>query len=168
MGLVGPMDIDPVAPSAAQVQAAADGEPTHPAEPHEPGGAAERLNWLRAALLGADDGIVLVAGIVAVATPARGPIFSAGLAGLVAGAVSMLLTEYVSVSSQRDSEAASLAQEQRELASTPAQEFAELTALYEANGLSEETAQTVAAELTALGAAGASAPASEPATAVAP
>jgi hypothetical protein len=64
MGLVGPMDIDPIAPSAAQVQAAADGEPTYPDEPHEPGGAAGRLNWLRAAVLGADDGIGLVAGIV--------------------------------------------------------------------------------------------------------
>jgi hypothetical protein len=100
-------------PSAAQVRAAAEGRETHPAEAHS-GGSAGRLNWLRAAVLGANDGIVSVAGIVigvAGATAARGPIFTAGLAGLVAGAVSMALGEYVSVSSQRDSELAQLAQE---------------------------------------------------------
>ncbi|MDT0264644.1 VIT1/CCC1 transporter family protein, partial [Jatrophihabitans sp. DSM 44399] len=74
------------------------------------------MNWLRAAVLGANDGIVSVAGIVvgvAGATSSRGPIFTAGLAGLVAGAVSMALGEYVSVSSQRDSQTALLAQEER-------------------------------------------------------
>jgi len=86
---------------------------------------------------------------VAAATTARGPIFTAGLAGLVAGAVSMALGEYVSVSSQRDSELAQLSQEKRELAETPESELAELTALYEAKGLSAATARTVAAELTA-------------------
>ena len=78
----------------------------HGHEPHA-AGLAGRLNWLRAGVLGANDGIVSVAGIVvgvAGATAARGPIFTAGLAGLVAGAVSMALGEYVSVSSQRDSE----------------------------------------------------------------
>lgn len=93
-----------------------------------------------------------VAGIVvgvAGATSSRGPIFTAGLAGLVAGAVSMALGEYVSVSSQRDSQTALLAQEERELAETPEQELAELTALYEAKGLSPATARTVATELTA-------------------
>ena len=98
-------------PSAAQVRAATEGRETHPAEAHS-GGSAGRLNWLRAAVLGANDGIVSVAGIVigvAGATAARGPIFTAGLAGLVAGAVSMALGEYVSVSSQRDSELAQLA-----------------------------------------------------------
>jgi VIT1/CCC1 family predicted Fe2+/Mn2+ transporter len=112
---------------------------------------AGRLNWLRAAVLGANDGIVSVAGIVigvAGATTSRGPIFTAGLAGLVAGAVSMALGEYVSVSSQRDSEHAQIAQEKRELAATPEAELTELTALYEAKGLSAETARTVAAELT--------------------
>ncbi len=79
---------------------------------------------------------------------APGPIFTAGLAGLVAGAVSMALGEYVSVSSQRDSEHAQIAQEKRELASTPEAELTELTALYEAKGLSAETARTVAVELT--------------------
>jgi vacuolar iron transporter family protein len=145
------MSTDDVAPSAAQVQAAADGRATHPGEPHA-GGTAGRLNWLRAAVLGANDGIVSVAGIVvgvAGATSARGPIFTAGLAGLVAGAVSMALGEYVSVSSQRDSELAQLTQEKRELADTPEAELAELTALYEARGLSASTARTVATELTA-------------------
>ena len=84
---------------------------------------------MRAGVLGADDGIVSVAGIVigvAGATTSRGVLFTAGLAGLVAGAVSMSLGEYVSVSSQRDSENAQLAQERRELAQTPEQELAEL------------------------------------------
>lgn len=141
-------------PSAAQVQAAAGGRPTHPREPHA-GGTAGRLNWLRAAVLGANDGIVSVAGIVigvAGATPARGPIFTAGLAGLVAGAVSMALGEYVSVSSQRDSQRAQMTQEKRELAAAPEAELAELTALYEAKGLSAATARTVATELTSHGA----------------
>jgi VIT1/CCC1 family predicted Fe2+/Mn2+ transporter len=141
---------DPM-PSAAQVEAAEEGQATHPKEPHA-GGLAGRLNWLRAAVLGANDGIVSVAGIVigvAGATTSRGPIFTAGLAGLVAGAVSMALGEYVSVSSQRDSERAQIAQEQRELADTPGAELTELTALYEAKGLSAATARIVAAELTA-------------------
>lgn len=137
-------------PSGAQVGAASEGAPTHSGEPHA-GASAGRLNWLRAGVLGANDGIVSVAGIVlgvAGATAARGPIFTAGIAGLVAGAVSMALGEYVSVSSQRDSETAQLAQERRELAETPEEEFAELTALYEAKGLAPGTAQQVAAELT--------------------
>ena len=106
-------------------------------------------------MLGANDGIVSVAGIVvgvAGATTARGPIFTAGLAGLVAGAVSMALGEYVSVSSQRDSERAQITQEKRELAESPEAELAELTALYEAKGLSAATARTVATELTDRGA----------------
>ena len=145
------MGADDGMPSAAQVEAAEGGRATHPREPHA-GGIAGRLNWLRAAVLGANDGIVSVAGIVigvAGATTARGPIFTAGLAGLVAGAVSMALGEYVSVSSQRDSEHAQIRQEKRELASTPEAELTELTALYEAKGLSAATARTVAAELTA-------------------
>ncbi len=139
-------------PSAAQVEAAENGEATHPLEPHAGGGIAGRLNWLRAAVLGANDGIVSVAGIVigvAGATSALGPIFTAGLAGLVAGAVSMALGEYVSVSSQRDSQRAQITQEKLELAATPQAELAELTALYEAKGLSPATAHTVAVELTA-------------------
>lgn len=126
-------------------------EPVHADEPHAAGTAA-RLNWLRAGVLGANDGIVSVAGIVvgvAGASDSRGPIFTAGLAGLVAGAVSMSLGEYISVSSQRDSEQAMLAKERRELATEPDAELEELVALYEAKGLTRRTAEVVAAELTA-------------------
>ena len=148
------MRADDAMPSAAQVEAAESGRATHSREPHS-GGTAGRLNWLRAGVLGANDGIVSVAGIVvgvAGATTARGPIFTAGLAGLVAGAVSMALGEYVSVSSQRDSERAQITQEKRELAESPEAELTELTALYEAKGLSAATARTVATELTDRGA----------------
>ncbi len=89
---------------------------------------------------------------VAGATTARGVIFTAGLAGLVGGGVSMALGEYVSVSSQRDSEQAEIEQEKQELADNPDAELTELTALYEAKGLSPTTARTVATELTARGA----------------
>ena len=133
------------------MDAAADREHAHPAEPHD-GGTSARLNWLRAAVLGANDGIVSVAGIVlgvAGATAQRGPIFTAGLAGLVAGAVSMALGEYISVSSQRDSEQALLSKERHELRHMPDTELAELTAIFEAKGLSSETAAQVADELTA-------------------
>jgi VIT1/CCC1 family predicted Fe2+/Mn2+ transporter len=130
--------------------AAAPTLPTHEGEAHADASNG-RLNWLRAGVLGANDGIVSVAGIVvgvAGATAARGPVFTAGLAGLVAGAVSMALGEYVSVSSQRDSERALMAQERRELHESPEEELAELTALYRAKGLSEATARRVAEELT--------------------
>jgi vacuolar iron transporter family protein len=123
----------------------------HPGELHA-GGMAARLNWLRAGVLGANDGIVSIAGLVigvAGATSARGPLFTAGLAGLVSGAVSMALGEYVSVSSQRDSEAALLARERHELATQPEQELAELAAIYARQGLSPATAHQVAVELTA-------------------
>ena len=113
---------------------------------------ARRLNWLRAGVLGANDGIVSIAGLVvgvAGATSARSTIFTAGLAGLVAGSVSMALGEYVSVSSQRDSEAAQLMTERHELQTSGHSELAELTAIYQAKGLSASTAETVAAELTA-------------------
>src|SRR5690349_5925052 len=116
--------------------------PTHSHEPHL-AGMSGRLNWLRAAVLGANDGIVSVAGIVvgvAGATSARGPIFTAGLAGLVAGAVSMALGEYISVSSQRDSETALVARERRELRSMPDTELAELTAIYVAKELTDHDA----------------------------
>ncbi|CAN5534189.1 VIT family protein [soil metagenome] len=92
---------------------------------------------------------------VAGATSQRGPIFTAGLAGLVAGAVSMALGEYVSVSSQRDSESAQIEKERTELRETPEQELAELTAIYRAKGLQPETAHQVAVELTAHDALGA-------------
>ena len=130
-------------------------EPTpatgHGDEPHA-GPLSSRLNWLRAGVLGANDGVVSVAGLVvgvAGATVARGPVATAGFAGLVAGAVSMALGEFVSVSSQRDSEAAMLAKERRELADDPQSELDELAGLYEARGLTPATARTVAEELTA-------------------
>ena len=122
----------------------------HPAEPHT-GSVAAKLNWLRAGVLGANDGIVSTAGIVvgvAAATIERGPILTAGIAGLTAGAVSMALGEYVSVSSQRDTEQALLRKERRELRDFPAAELDELAALYEAKGLSPATARRAAEELT--------------------
>jgi VIT1/CCC1 family predicted Fe2+/Mn2+ transporter len=122
----------------------------HPGEPHR-GGIAQRLNWLRAGVLGANDGIVSVAAIVvgvAGATSATGPILTAGVAGLVGGAISMALGEYVSVSSQSDSERALIAKERAELRDMPEEELDELTALYRAKGLSENTARQVAVELT--------------------
>jgi vacuolar iron transporter family protein len=120
-------------------------------EPHEPG-MASRLNWLRAGVLGANDGIVSTAGIVigvAGATNQTAPIVTAGIAGLAAGAMSMAVGEYVSVSSQRDSERELLAKERRELRETPEEELAELAGLYAAKGLTAEVAQTVAEQLTA-------------------
>src|SRR5687768_7860848 len=124
---------------------------THPGEPHD-AGLAGRLNWLRAGVLGANDGIVSTAGLVvgvAGATAARGAIMTAGIAGLVAGAVSMALGEYVSVSSQRDSERSLLAKERIELEEFPNDELEELAAIYVAKGASMETAKRLAAELTA-------------------
>ena len=103
-------------------------------------------------MLGANDGIVSVAGIVvgvAAATVERGPILTAGIAGLTAGALSMALGEYVSVSTQRDTEMALLDKERRELVEQPDTELAELAAIYRGKGLSPETARTVAEELTA-------------------
>jgi VIT1/CCC1 family predicted Fe2+/Mn2+ transporter len=125
-------------------------EGQHPHEPHREG-LAQRLNWLRAGVLGANDGIVSVAAVavgVAGATPVVAAILTAGLAALVGGAISMALGEYVSVSSQRDSEHALIAKERRELEEMPEQELEELTGLYEAKGLTRETAKKVAIELT--------------------
>jgi vacuolar iron transporter family protein len=127
------------------------GRAPHPAEPHL-GSVANKLNWLRASVLGANDGIVSTAGIVvgvAAASAARGPVFTAGIAGLVAGALSMAVGEYVSVSTQRDTERALLYKERQELQRQPGVELDELTALYQARGLSHQTARTVAEELTA-------------------
>ena len=125
--------------------------PTHPNEAHG-AGIASRLNWLRAGVLGANDGIVSVAAIVvgvAGATSAVAPILTAGIAGLVGGAISMALGEYVSVSSQRDSQHALIAKERLELTTMPDEELLELAAMYEAKGLSAVTATMVAQELTA-------------------
>lgn len=111
-----------------------------------------KLNWLRAAVLGANDGIVSVASIVvgvAGASNSSGFILTAGVAGLAAGALSMAVGEYVSVSTQRDTEKALLEKERRELREDPTAELNELTGLYEAKGLSYATARKVAEELTA-------------------
>ncbi|KFF60024.1 hypothetical protein JF66_07265 [Cryobacterium sp. MLB-32] len=119
-------------------------------EPHS-GGLAARLNWLRAGVLGANDGIVSVAALVvgvAAATTDSAVILIAGVASLVAGAVSMALGEYVSVSSQRDSEHALIAKEMWELENEPEEELAELAGFYESKGLSTQTAKQVAVELT--------------------
>ena len=123
----------------------------HEHEPHG-GGTFALLNWLRAAVLGANDGIVSTAGLVmgvAGATTDRQAIFVAGLAGVIAGALSMAAGEYVSVSSQKDTEKALLAKERRELEEEPEEELAELAGIYRDKGLSEETARQVAIELTA-------------------
>ncbi|MFE5817446.1 VIT family protein [Streptomyces sp. NPDC056479] len=124
-------------------------EPTHD-EPH--GGAlGERLNWLRAAVLGANDGIVSTAGLVvgvAGATDDRSALLTAGLAGLLAGSMSMAAGEYVSVSTQRDSEKAALAVEKRELRERPEAELEELTQLLERRGLTREVAEEAAVQLT--------------------
>ena len=119
---------------------------------HDAGATSTKLNWIRAAVLGANDGIVSVAGLVvgvAGATTNQGIILTAGLAGLVAGALSMAAGEYVSVSSQRDSEKALIDKEVTELEKNPERELAELTSIYEEKGLSASTAKKVAQELTA-------------------
>ncbi len=111
-----------------------------------------RLNWLRAGVLGANDGIVSISALVvgvAAATPDIGAVTIAGAAGLAAGAISMGLGEYVSVSSQRDSELALIEKEKFELRDQPEVELAELQSIYEHKGLSPVTAKRVAKELTA-------------------
>lgn len=110
-----------------------------------------KLNWLRAAVLGANDGIVSISGLVigiASATETKSIILFTGIAGIVAGAISMAAGEYVSVSSQRDSERALLAKERWELKHFPKEEFQELIDIYVAKGLSHKTAIEVAKELT--------------------
>ena len=110
----------------------------------------QRIGWLRAAVLGANDGIVstasLVLGVAAAGADSKG-ILVAGVAGLVAGAMSMAAGEYVSVSSQADTEHADLARERKELAADPEHEHAELTAIYVTRGLDAELASSVATQL---------------------
>jgi VIT1/CCC1 family predicted Fe2+/Mn2+ transporter len=122
----------------------------HDQEPHA-SNVSGRLNWLRAGVIGANDGIVSTASLVvgvAGATNDKTTILVAGVAGLFAGALSMAAGEYVSVSTQRDSEKALLAKERRELEEEPEEELAELTLLYMNKGLSESLAKQVATELT--------------------
>lgn len=114
-----------------------------------------RSNWLRAAVLGANDGILSVSSLVlgvAASGASSGAILTAGIAGLVAGASSMAAGEYVSVSSQRDTEQADLRLEERELKNDPAGELRELTGIYERRGLSAELARAVAVDLSKGGA----------------
>jgi VIT1/CCC1 family predicted Fe2+/Mn2+ transporter len=123
--------------------------------PHRERHRGGRAGWLRAAVLGADDGIVSTASLlvgVAAANGSRGAVVTAGVAGLVAGAMSMAAGEYVSVSSQRDAERGDLARETAELATSPEAELDELTQIYLDRGLSVPTARRVAVELTAGGA----------------
>lgn len=118
----------------------------HPDDPHY----VTRSGWLRAAVLGANDGIVSVSSLVvgvAAADPGPRGVLIAGVAGLAAGAMSMAAGEYVSVSSQSDTERADIERETRALEETPEAEFAELVAIYRERGLSEHTAEAVAREL---------------------
>ncbi len=129
----------------------ASGDPAgYQAAEAQGGSHAGRLNSLRAAVLGANDGIVSTAGIVigvAGATLVPFAILTAGIAGLTAGALSMAVGEYVSVSAQRDTEKALLEKERRELEEMPEEELAELAGLYEAKGLDAELALQVATQL---------------------
>jgi len=125
-----------------------------PAEQH----AVDRIGWLRAAVLGANDGIVSTASLivgVAAAASAKQEVLVAGVAGLVAGALSMAAGEYVSVSSQADTEAADLARERIEHATMPEFELEELTEIYRKRGLDDSLAKQVAVALTAHDALGA-------------
>lgn len=124
------------------------------AEPHF----TDRIGWLRASVLGANDGVVSTASLVvgvAAAEASRGQVLLAGVAGLVAGAMSMAAGEYVSVSSQGDSETADLQREKLELERNPANELEELAQIYVSRGLDEPLAHQVAEQLSAHDALGA-------------
>lgn len=126
----------------------------HPDDPHY----VTRSGWLRAAVLGANDGIVSVSSLVvgvAAADPSPRAVLIAGVAGLVAGAMSMAAGEYVSVSSQSDTERADIKREKAALVETPEAELEELIGIYEERGLSRPTAEAVARELTEKDALGA-------------
>jgi VIT1/CCC1 family predicted Fe2+/Mn2+ transporter len=123
--------------------------------PHRERHRSDRIGWLRAAVLGANDGIVSTASLVvgvAAAEATRQDVLIAGVAGLVAGAFSMAAGEYVSVSSQADTEQADLRRERHELATQPQAEEDELAGIYVGRGLEPELARTVARQLTASGA----------------
>lgn len=118
----------------------------------------DRVGWLRAAVLGANDGLLSTASLVmgvAAANPGPGAVLLAGIAGLTAGALSMAAGEFVSVSSQADLETAEIGRETAELATMPVQELTELAAIYRQRGLSAGLAQQVAEQLTANDALGA-------------
>lgn len=119
--------------------------------PHPEGHLGHRSGWLRAAVLGANDGLVstssLMVGVATASSAHASAVLTAGLAGLAAGAMAMAAGEWVSVSSQADVEAADLARERRELASDPEGELEELTLIYQHRGLPRELAEQVAREL---------------------
>jgi VIT1/CCC1 family predicted Fe2+/Mn2+ transporter len=118
----------------------------HPEKEHK----SHRSGWLRAAVLGVDDGIVSTSSLmlgVSAAQASHSAILTAGIAGLVAGAMSMAVGEYVSVSSQRDSEKADIVMEKRSLTNNPNEELAELASIYEGRGLEPELARKVAQQL---------------------
>ncbi len=121
-------------------------ESAHPGEPHK----SHRANWLRAGVLGVNDGVVstssLMLGVLA-SSASKSVILTAGVAGLVAGALSMAVGEYVSVSSQRDSERSDIAMEKKSLSENPDEELAELVSIYENRGLSRKLALEVAQQL---------------------
>ena len=124
---------------------------THPDDPHRLG----RSHWLRAAVLGATDGIVSISALligVAAAVSSADIVLATGVAGLVAGAMSIAASEYISVSSQADIERAEITRETRALKDDPEGELAEMAAIYRERGLSPETAEQVARELTRSGA----------------
>ncbi len=118
---------------------------------HSEGHYSHRIGWLRASVLGANDGIISTAALllgVAAADSGRSAILTAGMAGLVAGAISMALGEYVSVSSQRDTERSDIAKETWELEHQADHELEELTAIYQSKGLEADLARQVAVQLT--------------------
>lgn len=124
---------------------------THPNDPHRLG----RSHWLRAAVLGATDGIVSISSLligVSAAVASVDVVVATGVAGLVAGAMSIAASEYISVSSQADIERAEITREERALREDPEGELAEMVAIYRNRGLSQETAEQVAQELTRSGA----------------
>lgn len=119
---------------------------------HQESHRSERGGWLRAAILGADDGIVSTASLmmgVGAASESKGAMIVAGIAGLVAGALSMAAGEYVSVSSQRDAENADIDREKKELAADPKAELRELASIYRRRGLDADLAEKVAEQLSA-------------------
>lgn len=123
---------------------------THPDDPHRLG----RSHWLRAAVLGATDGIVSISSLligVAAAVSTSDIVLATGVAGLVAGAMSIAASEYISVSSQSDIERAEIEREKRALEADPKGELAEMAAIWRARGLTPETADQVAQELTQSG-----------------
>lgn len=138
------------------IQKTNQGDPFHaPLTPRKPQAEMHksgRIGWLRAAVLGSDDAIVSTASLmigVAAASSSKGAILVAGVAGLVAGAMSMAVGEYVSVSSQRDAEQADIGRESRELATEPQAELRELAMIYEKRGLDSALAMKVAEQLSA-------------------